>query len=144
MGRSSGGIWQRAESGAERLQRLRSADRLVSVAQRHGQYLDGGDKRGHCAFLDKQDVPLFLPPYFSLFVGAVPLYAGDPQAGVWFEPQSFVDCICLSVQEIASAIKERVDISAQVSRRRETLCLVSFEEMEHQTMAFHRRALLKS
>ena len=80
----------------------------------------------------------------SLFVGSVPLYAGDPQAGVWFERESFVDCINLSVQEIASAIQERVDILEQVSRHRETLCLVSFAEMEHQTMVFHRRALLES
>lgn len=77
----------------------------------------------------------------SLFVGAVPLYAGDPLVGEWFEPGCFVDCLHLNAEEIASAIRDRTEILEHVSQRRETLCRVSFEEMENQTKVFHRRVL---
>ena len=76
-----------------------------------------------------------------LFVGAVPLYAGDPLATEWFDSDSFVDCIHFDAEEIASEVRRRTEIVEYVSRRRETLCRISFEDMQSQTRAFHRRIL---
>ncbi|NJN71001.1 MAG: hypothetical protein HC801_12495 [Nitrospira sp.] len=76
-----------------------------------------------------------------LIVGSVPLYAGDPLAGEWFDAYSFVDCIDLNAEEIAAVVRSRTEIVEYVARRRETLCRISFEDMESQTRAFHRRIL---
>jgi len=76
-----------------------------------------------------------------LFVGAVPLYAGDPLAGEWFDSESFVDCINLNAAEIAAAVLSRTEMVRYVSGRRETLCRISFEEMQSHTRAFHLKIL---
>lgn len=77
----------------------------------------------------------------ALYAGVVPLYAGDPLAGEWFEEGSYVDCIALEAEEIGAIVRSDSGMMENVSQRRDALCRVSFEEMEERTKKFHRQIL---
>jgi hypothetical protein len=74
-----------------------------------------------------------------LFVGAVPLYAGDPLAGEWVSNQGFFDCAGLTPRQIASQVIANKDIVEVVDTQRHGLCRVPFEEMESRIRDFTAR-----
>lgn len=100
----------------------------------------------HCLCFENESFPGYLTEklFDALSVGAVPLYAGDPLAGEWFEEGSFVDCIGLETEEIGAIVRSDSGMMERVSQRREALCRVSFEEMEDRTKKFHQQILAES
>lgn len=75
----------------------------------------------------------------ALYAGAVPLYAGDPLASEWFGTEGFLDCSQMTAESIARAMCEDRAMPALVSREREKICRVSFEEMQARVENFASR-----
>ena len=97
----------------------------------------------HSLCFENESFPGYLTEkmFDALFVGAVPLYVGDPLVEEWFERGSFLDCTNLEAQAIVAAMHGRADVTERVAQRREAVCRVSLEEMAQRTKDFHRQIL---
>ena len=76
----------------------------------------------------------------GLFVGAVPLYEGDPLAGEWFAGGSFLDCAGLAAEQIARTVCEDGELRERIHEQRERLCKVPLEDMERRAERFSHAA----
>ena len=76
----------------------------------------------------------------GLFVGAVPLYEGDPLAGEWFAEGSFADCAGRTAEQIARTVCEDGELRERVHEERERLCMVPLAEMERRVERFSHAA----
>lgn len=77
-----------------------------------------------------------------LYVGAVPVYAGDPLADQWIRGEAFLDCQHLEAAEIADRIHDSDVLRTLVSKEREALSLVSFEDMRDRVADFNARVVV--
>ncbi|OYU44055.1 MAG: hypothetical protein CFE44_15000, partial [Burkholderiales bacterium PBB4] len=74
-----------------------------------------------------------------IYVGSVPVYAGDPMASKWIHKDAFIDCLLLEPAEILHRIQASDELMKLVSAQRESLSLVSFEEMSDRIASFNAR-----
>ena len=67
----------------------------------------------------------------SFYAGAVPLYAGDPDAGNYFDADGFLNCMDLEPEAVADRIAdlERSKLPGEIEVRREGFCRIPLEDM---------------
>ena len=76
-----------------------------------------------------------------IYVGSVPVYAGDPMASKWIHKDAFIDCLHLEPAEILDRIQASDVLTQLVSEQREVLSLISFEEMSDRIASFNSRVV---